>query len=188
MKPEKKRVLISVTDKAGIVEFAHELEQLGYEIISTGGTSKALKQGEIKVRQVEDLTGYPEILDGRVKTLHPKVFGALLAIRANARHQKDLQTHEIEPIDLVVVNLYPFERVVTKEHLEEQELVEYIDIGGVTLLRAAGKNFHDVGVLCEPADYAPVIEELKRLGQLSLDTKRRLAGKAFAHTARATMP
>jgi phosphoribosylaminoimidazolecarboxamide formyltransferase/IMP cyclohydrolase len=184
MASDKKRVLISVTEKAGIVEFSHELEQLGYEIISTGGTAKALKQGEIKVREVEDLTGYPEILDGRVKTLHPKIFGALLAIRGNERHQKDMATHSIEPIDLVVVNLYPFERVVTKERLEEQELIEYIDIGGVTLLRAAGKNFHDVGILCEPSDYAPVIDELKRLGQLSLETKRRLAGKAFAHTAR----
>src|ERR1017187_236150 len=184
MMSAKKRVLISVTDKAGIVEFAHELEKLGYEIISTGGTAKALKQGEIKVRQVEDLTGYPEILDGRVKTLHPKIFGALLAIRGNERHQKDMKTHEIQPIDLVVVNLYPFERVVTQERLEEQELIEYIDIGGVTLLRAAGKNFHDVGIVCEPADYAPVLEELKSLGSLSLDTRRRLAGKAFAHTAR----
>jgi phosphoribosylaminoimidazolecarboxamide formyltransferase/IMP cyclohydrolase len=184
MKSSSKRVLISVTDKSGIVEFAHELTRLGYEIISTGGTAKALKQAEIKVREVEDITGYPEILDGRVKTLHPKIFGALLAIRANERHQKDMTAHDIEPIDLVVVNLYPFEQVVTKERLEEQGLIEYIDIGGVSLLRAAGKNFHDVGVVCEPADYAPVIEELKSLGQLSLETKRRLAGKAFAHTAR----
>src|SRR5882672_8776403 len=177
MTKAQKRVLISITDKAGIVEFAHGLESLGYEIISTGGTAKALKQGEIKVRQVEDLTGYPEILDGRVKTLHPKVFGALLAIRGNERHEKDMSTHDIEPIDLVVVNLYPFERVVTQERLKEQELIEYIDIGGVTLLRAAGKNFHDVGIICEPADYAPVIDELKRLKNLTLETKRRLAGK-----------
>lgn len=179
-----KRALLSVTDKAGIVEFAHELTELGFEIISTGGTAKALKQGEIKVREVEDITGYPEILDGRVKTLHPKVFGALLAIRGNERHQKEMTAHDIEPIDLVVVNLYPFERVVTKERLNEQELIEYIDIGGVTLLRAAGKNFHDVGIVSDPADYTPVIEELKTGGALSLETKRRFAGKAFAHTAR----
>src|SRR5258706_9777611 len=184
MTKSQKRVLISVTDKAGIVEFAHGLDKLGYEIISTGGTAKALKQGEIKVREVEDITGYPEILDGRVKTLHPKVFGALLAIRGNERHQKEMTAHDIEPIDLVVVNLYPFEEVVTKERLQEQELIEYIDIGGVSLLRAAGKNFHDVGIVCDPADYAPILEELKSLNQLSLDTKRRLAGKAFAHTAR----
>src|SRR5258708_26347404 len=127
MKANKKRVLISVTDKAGIVEFVHELTERGYEIISTGGTAKKLKQAEIKVREVEDITGYPEILDGRVKTLHPKVFGALLAIRGNERHQKDMVTHDIEPIELVVVNLYPFEEVVTKERLDEQELIEYID-------------------------------------------------------------
>ena len=184
MKSDKKRVLISVTDKAGIVEFAHELTELGYEIISTGGTAKKLKQAEVKVREVEDLTGYPEILDGRVKTLHPKIFGALLAIRGNERHEKDMTTHAIEPIDLVVVNLYPFEEVVTKERLSEQELIEYIDIGGVTLLRAAGKNFHDVGIVSDPADYPAILEELKSLGQLSMDTKRKLAGKAFAHTAR----
>src|SRR5439155_2883294 len=161
MKSAQRRVLISVTDKTGIVEFAHELSALGYEIISTGGTAKKLKQAEIKVRAVEDLTGYPEILDGRVKTLHPKVFGALLAVRDNERHQKEMTAHDIEPIDLVIVNLYPFEDVVTKERLEEKELLEYIDIGGVTLLRAAGKNFHDVGVVCDPSDYAPVLEELQ---------------------------
>src|SRR5262245_24817899 len=109
MGKSQKRVLISLSDKTGLVEFAHGLETLGYEIISTGGTAKALKQAEIKVRQVEDLTGYPEILDGRVKTLHPKVFGGLLAIRGNERHEKEMAAHEIEPIDLVVVNLYPFE-------------------------------------------------------------------------------
>jgi phosphoribosylaminoimidazolecarboxamide formyltransferase / IMP cyclohydrolase len=184
MKSVKRRVLISVTDKAGIVDFAHELANLGFEIISTGGTVKALKQGEIKVREVEDITGYPEILDGRVKTLHPKVFGALLAVRGNERHEKEMAAHDIEPIDLVVVNLYPFEAVVTKERLEEKELIEYIDIGGVSLLRAAGKNFHDVGIVCDPLDYAPVLEELKSRKSLSLDTKRRLAAKAFAHTAR----
>jgi phosphoribosylaminoimidazolecarboxamide formyltransferase/IMP cyclohydrolase len=184
MQSAKKRVLISVTDKAGIVEFAHELTTLGFEIISTGGTAKKLKQAEIKVREVEDLTGYPEILDGRVKTLHPKVFGALLAIRGNERHRKEMIAHDIEPIDLVVVNLYPFEEVVTKERLDEKELIEYIDIGGVTLLRAAGKNFHDVGIVCDPLDYAPVLEELKSFPHLKLETKRRLAGKAFAHTAR----
>lgn len=180
----QKRALISVTDKTGIVEFSHELSTLGFEIISTGGTAKALRQGEIKVKEVGDITGFPEILDGRVKTLHPKVFGALLAVRDNVSHQKDMSAHDIEPIDLVVVNLYPFEDVVTKERLNEKELIEYIDIGGVTLLRAAAKNFHHVGILSDPADYSKVIDELKSKSSLSLDTKRRLAGKAFAHTAR----
>src|SRR5690242_10201868 len=141
MSKRVKRCLISVTDKTGIVEFADQLIKSGYEIISTGGTAKALKRGEIAVREVEELTGYPEILEGRVKTLHPKIFGGLLAIRDNPRHQKDMSSHDIEPIDMVVVNLYPFEKVVTETVLQEKDLLEYIDIGGVTLLRAAGKNF-----------------------------------------------
>src|SRR5581483_4524404 len=123
MSTPKKRVLISVTDKTGLVEFADQLVKLGYEIISTGGTAKKLKQTEIAVREVEDVTGYPEILDGRVKTLHPKVFGGLLAIRGNPRHEKDLSTHDIAPIDMVVVNLYPFEKVVTENVLEEKDLL-----------------------------------------------------------------
>src|ERR1041385_2365246 len=155
-----KRVLISVTDKTGLVEFADQLVKSGYEIISTGGTAKKLKQGEVPVREVEDITGYPEILDGRVKTLHPKIFGGLLAIRGNPRHQKDMSTHEIEHIDMVVVHLYPFEKVVAENVLEEKDLLEYIDIGGVTLLRAAGKNFHDVAIVSDPADYPNVIHEL----------------------------
>ncbi len=183
--PVKKRALISVTDKAGVVEFAHELVGLGFEIVSTGGTSKKLIQGEIPTREVETLTGFPEILDGRVKTLHPKIFGALLAVRENPRHQRDLTTHAIDTIDLVVVNLYPFEKVVADHALDEKELLEYIDIGGVTLLRAAAKNFHDVAIVCDPADYPKVLTELTQgQGRLSLETRRRLAGKAYAHTAR----
>lgn len=185
MSQPQKRALISVTDKAGIVEFAHALTTFGYEIISTGGTAKKLKQAEINVREVEDITGYPEILDGRVKTLHPKVFGGLLAIRGNERHQKDMTTHEIEPIDMVIVNLYPFEKVVSETVLEEKDLLEYIDIGGVSLLRAAGKNFHDVAIVCDPADYPQIAHELSETnGEVRLETKRRLAAKAFAHTAR----
>ncbi len=185
MSARQKRVLISVTDKTGIVEFADQLIKSGYEIISTGGTAKKLKQCEIPVREVEDITGYPEILDGRVKTLHPKVFGALLAIRDNARHVKDMHTHDIEPIDMVVVNLYPFEKVVTETVLDEKELLEYIDIGGVTLLRAAGKNFHDVAIVCDPGDYPQILHELSENdGVVRVKTKRRLAAKAFAHTAR----
>jgi phosphoribosylaminoimidazolecarboxamide formyltransferase/IMP cyclohydrolase len=181
----RRRALISVTDKTGIVEFADQLVKSGYEIISTGGTAKKLKQTEIPVREVEDITGYPEILDGRVKTLHPKVFGGLLAIRGNERHRKDMTTHEIEPIDMVVVNLYPFEKVVTETVLDEKDLLEYIDIGGVTLLRAAGKNFHDVAIVCDPADYPQILHELSENdGEIRVPTKRRLAAKAFAHTAR----
>lgn len=180
-----KRVLISVTDKTGIVEFAHELSQRGYDIISTGGTAKALKQGEVPVREVEELTGFPEILDGRVKTLHPKVFGALLGLRDNERHRKEMAAHDIDPIDIVVVNLYPFEKVVTGERgLDEQELIEYIDIGGVTLIRAAAKNFRDVAILCDPGDYTQVLHELSNYPQIRMETKRALAAKAFAHTAR----
>jgi phosphoribosylaminoimidazolecarboxamide formyltransferase/IMP cyclohydrolase len=185
MPTPQKRCLISVTDKTGIVEFADQLQKHGYEIISTGGTAKKLKQAEITVREVEDITGYPEILDGRVKTLHPKVFGALLAIRDNERHRKDLSAHDIEPIDLVVVNLYPFERVVTENVIDEKELLEYIDIGGVSLIRAAGKNFHDVAIVCDPADYPKVLFDLgNNQGSILLETRRRLAAKAFAHTAR----
>jgi phosphoribosylaminoimidazolecarboxamide formyltransferase/IMP cyclohydrolase len=179
-----KRALISVNDKSGIVEFAHALSESGYEIISTGGTAKALKQGEIAVREVEELTGFPEILEGRVKTLHPKIFGALLARRSDPGHQKDLVKHDIEPIDLVVVNLYPFEQHVTKNVLDEKEILELIDIGGVTLLRASGKNYHDVAIVCDPADYPQILRELKDNGEVSLAYKRRLAAKAFAHTAR----
>jgi phosphoribosylaminoimidazolecarboxamide formyltransferase/IMP cyclohydrolase len=181
----KKRVLISVTDKTGIVEFADQLIKSGYEIISTGGTAKKLKQTEIPVREVEDLTGYPEILDGRVKTLHPKVFGGLLAIRGNERHRQEMLKHDIEPIDMIVVNLYPFEKVVAETALAEKDLLEYIDIGGVTLLRAAGKNYHDVAIVCDPDDYPKIVHELsENNGEIRRETKRSLAAKAFAHTAR----
>lgn len=180
-----KRALISVTDKTGVVEFAHQLAEMGFEIVSTGGTAKKLIQAEIPTREVGDLTGFPEILDGRVKTLHPKIFGALLAVRENPRHQKEMAAHAIEAIDLVVVNLYPFEKFVTDQVLDEKELLEYVDIGGVTLLRAAAKNFHDVAIVSDPADYPKVLAELSKNEQvLSLETRRRLAGKAFAHTAR----
>ncbi len=184
MSTTQKRALISVNDKSGIVEFAHTLSEAGYEIISTGGTAKALKQGEVPVKEVEELTGFPEILEGRVKTLHPKIFGALLARRENPGHRKDMAAHDIEPIDIVVVNLYPFEQHVTKNVLEENEILELIDIGGVTLLRAAGKNYHDVAIVCDPSDYPQVLRELKENGEIRVDYKRRLAAKAFAHTAR----
>src|SRR5437764_1504646 len=128
MSQSQKRALISVNDKSGIVEFAHHLAESGYEIISTGGTAKALKQGDSPVREVGELTGFPEILEGRVKTLHPKIFGALLARRGDPGHQKDMAAHDIEPIDIVIVNLYPFEQHVTQNVLSEQEILELIDI------------------------------------------------------------
>lgn len=185
MAKTRKRALLSVTDKTGIVEFAHQLVNSGFEIISTGGTAKNLKRGEIPVREVEDITGYPEILEGRVKTLHPKIFGALLAQRGNPRHEKDMSTHDIEPIDMVVVNLYPFEQVVTETVLDEKDLLEYIDIGGVTLIRAAAKNFDHVTIVCDPKDYPQILHELSESGgEIGFGTRRRLAAKAFAHTAR----
>lgn len=179
-----KRALLSVSDKTGIVEFGHELTRRQFEVVSTDGTAKMLRQGEIPVITVEELTGFPEILQGRVKTLHPKIFGALLARRGDPRHERELAQLAITPFDLVVVNLYPFERVVTEEHLEEAELVEYIDIGGVSLLRAAAKNFQHVTVVCDPADYAMVLEAWEGSGVPPLEMRRTLAAKAFTHTAR----
>jgi phosphoribosylaminoimidazolecarboxamide formyltransferase / IMP cyclohydrolase len=177
------RALVSVWNKANLVEFAHGLSKLGVEILSTGGTSKALRQAEINVKDVSDLTGFPEILDGRVKTLHPKVFGGLLGLRDKAAHGQEMEKHGIPTIDLVVVNLYPFETACADPALPEEELMEYIDIGGSALLRAASKNFGHVAPLCDPEDYAPVLEELQNRGALSKETRWRLAAKAFGHTA-----
>lgn len=178
-----RRVLISVSNKEGIVELAHGLSELGVEILSTGGTSKTLRQVELRVKDVSDLTGFPEILDGRVKTLHPKVFGGLLSLRGKPSHTQDMEKYGIEPIDMVIVNLYPFESICGDTSLPEEELLEYIDIGGSALLRAASKNFRNVAPLVDPEDYAPVLEELKERGTLALTTRRRLAAKAFGHTA-----
>jgi phosphoribosylaminoimidazolecarboxamide formyltransferase/IMP cyclohydrolase len=177
------RALISVWNKANLVEFAHGLSKLGVEILSTGGTSKSLRQAEVNVKDVSDLTGFPEILDGRVKTLHPKVFGGLLGLRGKDKHVKEMETHGISPIDLLIVNLYPFETACADPNLPEDELIEYIDIGGSALLRAASKNFDHVAPICDPDDYAPVLEELQNRGTLSRETRWRLAAKAFGHTA-----
>jgi len=177
------RALLSVTDKTGIVELAQRLTELGVEIYSTGGTSTALRQAEITVHEVSDLTGFPEILDGRVKTLHPKIFGALLGQPEKAEHAKAMKDHGITPIGLVVVNLYPFEKISEGPRLEDPELVEYIDIGGVSLLRAAAKNFERVLPVCDPEDYGTVLEELQSPLGLSTETRRRLVAKVFAHTA-----
>jgi phosphoribosylaminoimidazolecarboxamide formyltransferase/IMP cyclohydrolase len=178
-----KRVLISVSDKTGIVGLARELEDLGVEIISTGGTAKALKDAGLKVVNISDVTGFPECLDGRVKTLHPKVHGGLLAMRNNPEHMKQLAELGIEPIDMVIINLYPFKQTILKEHVELEEAIENIDIGGPTMLRAAAKNYQDVAVVVDPKDYDTVLEELKTSGGISLKTKFRLAYKVFEHTS-----
>jgi len=180
-----KRALISVSDKEGLVAFAKGLIGFGVEIISTGGTSRYLKDQGVAVRDVSDLTGFPEILDGRVKTLHPKVHGGILGRRDHPSHQKQMKRHGIEPIDLIVVNLYPFEGTISKAGCTLEEAVEQIDIGGPAMIRSAAKNFHDVAVVVDPDDYPEILEELGRYhGALSPETRMRLATHAFTHTAR----
>ena len=176
------RVLISVTDKTGVVEFALELSEMGAELVSTGGTARLLREAGIPVKDVAEVTGFPEMLDGRVKTLHPKIAGGILAIRSNFAHRSAIEEHGIAPIDMVVVNLYRFEDVAAKADARLEELIENIDIGGPTLIRAAAKNYQDVAVVVSPADYGAVIEEMKKDG-LSLETRWRLAKKAFRTTA-----
>lgn len=178
-----KRALISVSDKEGIVEFAKELRSLDIEIISTGGTASLLKENGIEVIGIFEVTGFPECLDGRVKTLHPKIHGGLLAIRGNSEHMKQIEELGIEPIDIVVVNLYPFRKTIMKEGVTLEEAIENIDIGGPTMIRAAAKNYQDVVVLVDPADYRTVLEELKETGDVSLKTKFRLSYKVFEHTS-----
>ena len=177
------KALISVSDKTGIVDFAKELEKLGIEIISTGGTYKKLKEGNVDVTEVSDLTGFPECLDGRVKTLHPTVHAGILAMRSNPEHMKQLKNLNIDTIDFVVVNLYPFKQTIMKDGVTREECVENIDIGGPTMLRAAAKNYQDVAVITDPADYLVVLDELKKDGQVSLDTKFYLMQKVFEHTS-----
>lgn len=177
------RALISVSNKEGIIEFAKELQSLDYEILSTGGTFQVLKENGIKVTKVSDYTKSPEIMDGRVKTLHPKIHGAILGNRDNETHQKEADENQIEWIDLVVVNLYPFEEVLAKEGSTEAEIIENIDIGGPTLLRASAKNFKHVTVITDPADYSKVLKELKANKETSLQTRKELACKCFQKTA-----
>ncbi|MBR5468175.1 MAG: bifunctional phosphoribosylaminoimidazolecarboxamide formyltransferase/IMP cyclohydrolase [Firmicutes bacterium] len=178
-----KRALISVSDKTGIIEFAKELTSLGWEIISTGGTHKALENAGLKVTGISDVTGFPECLDGRVKTLHPNIHAGVLAIRSNEEHMKQLEELNVQTIDMVVVNLYPFKQTVLKEGVAHEEVVENIDIGGPTMIRAAAKNYQDVAVIVDPADYAKVIDELKAEGDVSLATKTYLCAKVFIHTS-----
>ena len=177
------KALISVSDKTGIVEFAKELSSLGIEIISTGGTYKALKEAGINAMEISDLTGFPECLDGRVKTLHPKVHAGILAMRAKEEHMKQLKDLGVDTIDFVIVNLYPFKQTILKENVTRAECVENIDIGGPTMLRSAAKNYQDVTVVTDPADYEIVLNELKSNGTVSLDTKFYLMNKVFEHTA-----
>lgn len=168
-----KRALISVSNKEGIVELARELEKLGVEIISTGGTAKTLADAGIRVKAIDDFTGFPEMMDGRLKTLHPKVHGGILAIRNNEKHMQSAKDQGIKMIDFVIVNLYPF---------EAKPGIENIDIGGPTMVRAAAKNHQYVTIAVDPKDYAQIIQELKDKGEVCLDTKKHLAQKAFAHT------
>jgi phosphoribosylaminoimidazolecarboxamide formyltransferase/IMP cyclohydrolase len=178
------RAILSVTDKAGLVDFARKLSTLGIELISTGGTAKLLRDSRIPVKDISELTGFPEMLDGRVKTLHPKVHGGILHRRENPGHAAAVAEHGIQPIDMVVVNLYAFERTAAKPGVAFEELIENIDIGGPSMIRSAAKNFHDVAVVTSPSDYQAIAEELNRShGALSLETKWRLAQKAFATTA-----
>ena len=177
-----KQALISVSDKTGVLEFARELAALGVNLLSTGGTAKLLADNGLKVTEVADYTGFPEMLDGRVKTLHPKVHGGILARRDFPAHMDALGSHGIPTIDMVVVNLYPFQQTVAKEHCTLEDAIENIDIGGPAMLRSSAKNHKDVVVICDPADYAPVLEQIKA-GDVSYETRFTLAKKVFAHTA-----
>jgi phosphoribosylaminoimidazolecarboxamide formyltransferase/IMP cyclohydrolase len=177
------RALISVSDKTGVIEFARELQELGVEIISTGGTSKTLIDNGINITQVSDITGFPECLDGRVKTLHPSVFGGILAMRSKKDHMDQLRELDIKKIDIVVVNLYPFKNTILKENVTLTEAIENIDIGGPSMLRAAAKNHQDVAVICDPNDYQTIISELSSNKNISDETKFKLAIKVFEYTA-----
>jgi len=177
------RALLSVTDKTGLVPLAQTLATAGVELISTGGTAKALREAGLKVTDLSDYTGFPEMLDGRVKTLHPKVHGGLLFIRGSASHEAAIRQHGIEPIDLVVVNLYPFEQTAARPEATLHEAIENIDIGGPSMLRSAAKNHESVTVVVDPADYDAVAGQIQATGETTLELRRRLAAKVFARTA-----
>lgn len=177
------RALLSVSDKTGLVDFARTLVAAGVELISTGGTAKALRDAGLAVKDISEHTGFPEMLDGRVKTLHPLVHGGLLYIRGNDQHEAAVREHHIKPIDLVVVNLYPFEATVAKPGVELHDAIENIDIGGPSMLRSAAKNHDSVTVIVDPADYAPVAEQVKASGNTTLELRRTLAAKVYARTA-----
>ena len=179
------RALISVSDKLGLISFAEVLQRVGIEIISTGGTAKFLEENHIRVTPLAAVTHFPEILDGRIKTLHPAVFGGILSVRTNEKHREQMATHQLRPIDLVVVNLYPFEEQAVAQNLGIAESVEWIDIGGPSLIRAAAKNHRFVTVVTDPEDYSKIAEELEKNGGIiSQETRIRMAVKAFQFTAR----
>ena len=179
----KRRALISVSDKTGVVEFAKRLEALGYEIVSTGGTHKVLEEAGIAVTGVSDVTGFPECLDGRVKTLHPAIHAGVLAMRGNPEHMKQIEELGVAPIDIVAINLYPFKETILKENVRFEDAIENIDIGGPTMIRAAAKNWQDVAVIVNPEDYDVVAAELEKNGEVSRETKGRLMRAVFEHTA-----
>lgn len=180
-----KRAVISVSNKAGIEEFAKALRLMDVQILSTGGTAKALRNAGIPVIDVSEYTGFPEMLEGRVKTLHPKIHGGLLCRRDNLEDMEEIKKHGIDTIDMVVVNLYPFEETVSKLGVTLAEAIENIDIGGPTMLRSASKNFRDVAVIVDPSDYKKIIREMKKLkGELSYKTRLRLAKKVFKRTSK----
>jgi phosphoribosylaminoimidazolecarboxamide formyltransferase/IMP cyclohydrolase len=179
-----RRALVSVSDKTGIVEFAGELRSFDVELISTGGTAKALRDAGIEVRDISDVTGFPEMMDGRVKTLHPRIHGGLLALRDNAEHVESMREHGIEPIDMVVVNLYPFEQTIAREGVTLEEAIEQIDIGGPSMIRSAAKNFRDVAVIVSPVYYPEIMDWMRlRDGALPLEVREKLAGRAFLETS-----
>ena len=178
-----KRALISVWDKTGIVEFSKKLKKLGWEIISTGGTKKILEDADIDVIDISEITGFSEAFDGRVKTLHPNIHGGLLHIRDNKEHVKTLEELDIKPIDLVVNNLYPFKETISKENVTHEEIIENIDIGGPSMIRAAAKNYKYVTVVVDPMDYEIIIDELERKGEVSLETRKSFASKVFKYTS-----
>ncbi|MEG2188812.1 MAG: bifunctional phosphoribosylaminoimidazolecarboxamide formyltransferase/IMP cyclohydrolase, partial [Christensenella sp.] len=178
-----KRAFLSVFDKSGVVDFARGLVELGFEILSTGGTQRELESAGIAVTNVSDITGFPECLDGRVKTLHPKIHAGILAMRENAEHMKQLKELGVETIDVVAVNLYPFKQTIAKDGVTLADAIENIDIGGPTMLRAAAKNWQDVASIVDSSDYETVLSELKENGEVSRDTKFMLCAKVFENTA-----
>jgi len=181
--PKIRRALVSVSDKTGLEDFARGLASLGVELLSTGGTAKMLQEAGVPVRLVSDCTGFPEIMGGRVKTLHPKIHGGILARRDNPEDMAAARQHGIEPIDMVVVNLYPFAATIARPGVTLAEAVEQIDIGGPCMLRAAAKNHAFVAAVCNPARYQPLLEEMKQTGGISESTLLSLAAETFGHTA-----
>ena len=177
------RALVSVSDKTGLVPFVKALQEMGWEIISTGGTSRLLQENNIKTIGISEVTGFPEILDGRVKTLHPNVHGGILARRDLPEHLQTLKEHAIEQIDMVCVNLYPFRQTIAKEGVTFEEAIENIDIGGPSMVRSAAKNWRDVTIVCDPADYETVIAEIREHGNTTQETRLKLSAKAYTHTA-----